>query len=203
MYNNGYGIPQNYAEAMKWYRLSAGQGYAKAQYNLGVMYSEGYGVPQDNKEAFKWYRLAAEQGDASAHYKLGSMNESGTVRPKSRGSLRKSLPDALVTEFLSREDHWWSGIRKSLERCWNVEGLSDEDLKPSVLVGVELSPEGKVIEGSINLISHRDGNSESVAVAFENAKKAILQCWSKGVDLPKEHYSKWQKIEIMFHNSSF
>ena len=60
----GQGVPQDYAEAVKWYRLAAEQGYAAAQYNLGVMYDNGQGVPQDYAEAVKWYRLAAEQGDA-------------------------------------------------------------------------------------------------------------------------------------------
>jgi TPR repeat protein len=47
MYANGYGVPQDYAEAVRWYRLAAGQGNAKAQYNLGLMYYNGEGVPQD------------------------------------------------------------------------------------------------------------------------------------------------------------
>ena len=47
---------------MKFYRLAAEQGYADAQYNLGVMYANGHGVSQDYAEAAKWYRLAAEQG---------------------------------------------------------------------------------------------------------------------------------------------
>jgi len=116
-------------------------------------------------------------------------------------ALAEALKQATADVAIEAKDHWWAGIKMSLVRCWNVEGLSDEDLKTKVLVGVEFSPEGKIIDGSISLISHRDGNSGSVAVAFENAKKAILQCWSKGVDLPKEHYSKWQKIELMFDAS--
>ena len=64
MYDNGQGVPQDYAEAVKWYRLAAEQGDVAAQYNLGIMYDNGDGVPQDYKEAVKWYRLAAEQGDA-------------------------------------------------------------------------------------------------------------------------------------------
>ena len=44
---NGQGVPQDYEEAIKWYRLAAEQGYASAQYNLGVMYDNGDGVPQD------------------------------------------------------------------------------------------------------------------------------------------------------------
>ncbi len=62
MYDNGEGVPQDYAEAVKWYRLAAEQGDASAQYNLGIMYINGKGVPQDYAEAVKWYRLAAEQG---------------------------------------------------------------------------------------------------------------------------------------------
>ncbi|MDP4855337.1 MAG: SEL1-like repeat protein, partial [Schleiferiaceae bacterium] len=42
----------------------ADQGYAQAQYNLGIMYANGQGVPKSDKEAVKWYRKAAEQGDA-------------------------------------------------------------------------------------------------------------------------------------------
>ena len=41
MYDNGKGVPQDYAEAVKWYRLAAEQGYARAQYNLGLMYDNG------------------------------------------------------------------------------------------------------------------------------------------------------------------
>ena len=73
MYDKGQGVPQNHAEAVKWYRLAADQGDASAQYNLGVMYANGQGVPQNYAEAVKWYRLAADQGDASAQYNLGVM----------------------------------------------------------------------------------------------------------------------------------
>ena len=46
----------------------ANDGYADAQYNLGVMYDEGEGVPQDYKEAIKWYQMSADQGDACLLY---------------------------------------------------------------------------------------------------------------------------------------
>jgi TPR repeat protein len=67
----GEGIAQDYKEAVKWVRLAAEQGDAKAQLRLGVAYYEGKGVPQDYAEAVKWFRLAAEQGDADAQFCLG------------------------------------------------------------------------------------------------------------------------------------
>ena len=46
--------------------LAAEQGYAPAQYNLGVMYANGEGVAKNDEQAVKWYRKAAEQGDEDA-----------------------------------------------------------------------------------------------------------------------------------------
>ena len=59
-------MPQNYAEALKWYRLAADQGDAGAQNNLGVMYANGQGVPQDYVRAHMWFNLSAAQGNQDA-----------------------------------------------------------------------------------------------------------------------------------------
>ena len=67
----------DYAEALKWYRLAAEQGDAKAQYNLALMYDDGHGTPQDYAETIKWYRLSAEQGHAMALNNLGLMYDNG------------------------------------------------------------------------------------------------------------------------------
>jgi uncharacterized protein len=70
-YSEGKGVPQDYKETVKWYRLAAEQRNRFAQYNLGVMYNKGEGVPQDYQEAVKWFRLAAEQGHVTSQYNLG------------------------------------------------------------------------------------------------------------------------------------
>jgi TPR repeat protein len=82
LYDSGEGVPQDYAEARKWYRLAAEQGDASAQSNLGWMYDSGDGVPQDYAEARKWFRLAAEQGNARAQFNLGVMYGSGKGVPQ-------------------------------------------------------------------------------------------------------------------------
>ena len=66
MYANGRGVPEDDVEAVRWYRLAAEQGYANAQFLLGVMYSNGLGVPEDDVLAYMWYNLAAAQGDENA-----------------------------------------------------------------------------------------------------------------------------------------
>ena len=66
MYEFGRGVPQDYGEAVRWYRLAADQGHASAQRNLGGMYADGRGVPQDDVAAHMWANLAAAQGDETA-----------------------------------------------------------------------------------------------------------------------------------------
>jgi TPR repeat protein len=82
MYDHGHGVPQNDAEAVKWYRSAADQGHITASYNLGVMYENGRGLPQDYVEARKWYRFAADRGDSSAQYNLGDLYANGNGVPK-------------------------------------------------------------------------------------------------------------------------
>jgi len=72
----------DFATALREFRPLAGQGYANAQNNLGVMYRKGLGVPQDYKTAMKWFTLAAEQGYANAQSNLGWMHEEGLGVPK-------------------------------------------------------------------------------------------------------------------------
>src|SRR5262249_45313682 len=77
MYQNGKGVPQDDAEAVKWFRLGAAQGYAPAQVKLGSMYSIGAGVPQDYAQAFYWLNLAAVQGDSMAQLQVGALYSLG------------------------------------------------------------------------------------------------------------------------------
>ena len=71
MCNNGQGVPQDYRQAAKLFRLAADQGHADAQGRLGAMYYQGRGIYQDYHQAAKWYRSAANQGHALAQYNLG------------------------------------------------------------------------------------------------------------------------------------
>lgn len=77
LYHHGRGVPQNYTEAVTWYRRAADKGEAGAQLNLGVIYLKGTGVPKNYAEAEKWLRLAADQGDAGAQFNLGVMLDNG------------------------------------------------------------------------------------------------------------------------------
>ena len=78
VYARGDGVPEDDAEAVRWYRLAAEQGYAIAQNNLGFMYRDGYGVPEDHVLAYMWYNLAAAQGHERAQRNKDNIEEQMT-----------------------------------------------------------------------------------------------------------------------------
>jgi TPR repeat protein len=45
---------------VKWFRKSAEQGFARAQYRLGSCYHNGEGVEADKNTALYWYKKAME-----------------------------------------------------------------------------------------------------------------------------------------------
>ena len=69
-YYYGWGVEQDYKQAVAWYKKAAEQGYARAQSNFGYCYDVGQGVEQDYKQAVEWYRKAAEQGYEAAKNRL-------------------------------------------------------------------------------------------------------------------------------------
>ena len=98
MYYNGKTVPQNYAEATKWFRKAADQGDADSQYSLGLMYAIGKGVPQDHVLAYMWLNLASTRDSAWEKGKRDKAEEN-------RKNLASKLTPAQIAEAqkLSRE----------------------------------------------------------------------------------------------------
>ena len=67
----------DYAEAMRWFRMAAGQGDAVAEDDVGELYFFGHGVPIDYAQAMVWYRRSAAQGNATAQDGIGALYARG------------------------------------------------------------------------------------------------------------------------------
>ncbi len=87
-YENGDGVPRDYAIARQWYEKSAAQGDAKAQLYLGLQSSFGQGGPVDLVQAHMWYSLAAGNGHLGA--------------AAYRNDLAKQMTPAQITEAQKR-----------------------------------------------------------------------------------------------------
>ena len=58
IYDYGQGVPQDDAEAVKWYQRAAEQGSAKGQFQVGAVYARSPQV-KDPVQAYKWLTIAA------------------------------------------------------------------------------------------------------------------------------------------------
>ena len=77
MYYRGFGVPQDYAEAVKYYQKGAKRGSRQAQENLGYCYYYGRSVTVDYKKAFHYFALGAFDGHLISLYKIGDMYANG------------------------------------------------------------------------------------------------------------------------------
>jgi TPR repeat protein len=79
---NGNGVPQDHAEAVRWFRASALAGFPLGAANLGWAYQSGRGVSQDLKLAAEWYSRAVRGGHAESEYNLALLYLDGAgVQP--------------------------------------------------------------------------------------------------------------------------
>ena len=70
MYDFGYGVAQDYAEALRLFHLAAAQGHPGALFMVAGCYKDGQGVRKNKAEAIRWYRRAQAAGHPGAAYKL-------------------------------------------------------------------------------------------------------------------------------------
>lgn len=50
----GLGVPKDYPQAMRLYKLAAAQGISDAQHKLGLMFENGQGAQEDFVQALNW-----------------------------------------------------------------------------------------------------------------------------------------------------
>jgi TPR repeat protein len=77
-----YRFKGDFSSAARWWKLSADNGYALAQQQLGDLYREGIGVPQDLTAGANLIEQAAQQGSFSAQMKIGEIYEKGQGVPQ-------------------------------------------------------------------------------------------------------------------------
>ena len=91
------------------------------------------------------------------------------------------------------------GMQLAIAPCWNLGASSSAALLTTVVVGMELSIEGKPLANSIYLVGYEGGDGDSAQRAFETAQRAIKECGAQGFELPADQYSAWQNVEITFN----
>jgi len=93
------GVPQDRAEAVKWFRRAADQGDGQAQYNLGLSYARGEAGEPDNVSAHMWLNLAA------ASFPVSDISNRSAAR-KDRDLLAEKMTSDQIAEAQKLAREW-------------------------------------------------------------------------------------------------
>ena len=95
------------------------------------------------------------------------------------------------------EIDYLKAFAKSVGNCWSVN-VGSRAAKIKLTVGMQLTMEGKIISGSIEMLEFEGGTEADANVAFQSVRRAILRCQQSGYDLPEEIYDQWKYISLVF-----
>lgn len=76
-YYFGYGVRQDYEQAVKWFEKAADNELALGQFNLGLCCLKGIGTSKDVGKAVQCFQEAANQGLSKAEFCLGCLHTEG------------------------------------------------------------------------------------------------------------------------------
>jgi TPR repeat protein len=196
----GIAVPENQAEAFRFFRAAADQGNAQALFCLGVCYSDGDGVAEDKQEAVRCYRAAADHGEPSALINLANCyrNGIGTTEDKEeamrcyRAAADQGHPDALLAlgvHYLAGD-----GVAEDHAEGWRLVLLAAQagNQKAEELVRKHL---GSVISDEAGFVLEMR-LAAAEAVSGELAKEEATELLNKllgveqGISIVRKH-CKW------------
>jgi hypothetical protein len=164
-------VPQDYVEAVKWYRKAAEHGDFFAQNNLGRAYAAGHGIQQDYAQAAAWYRKAAEQGYAQAQINIGMAYDTGQ-------GVKQDHTQASIWYRHAAEKGWAEG-QYHLALALMVGSGVPQNIKEAMLQFQKAAEQGDVEseymlgsiyeEGGLGRIVNEPDGSSRVLLPSENA----------------------------------
>jgi hypothetical protein len=94
-----------------------------------------------------------------------------------------------------------NAIKRHLKPCWTVDvGSLSADIV--VTLRWKMSPDGKLVAGSLRMIDSEGGGGSALRSAAQIAKSTVFRCGNKmGANLPPEKYDEWQEVEVRFDPS--
>ncbi len=118
--NAGRGVPQDRAEALRWFKVAAEKGIAAALGMVGLYYYQGWGgLAEDAAQAAAWFRRAAEAGSGPAAMNLAILRDAGRGVPQDRAEALRwykvaaEKGNAAALDMLGRyHREGWGGLAK-------------------------------------------------------------------------------------------
>jgi len=193
-------------EAVRLFRQAAEQGFAEAQYSLGVAYAKGEGVKEDKTEATMWLRKAGENGDADlqykvaetfGHYPLRNIAEAKTWFSKAAENGNALIRYKVGKKFYLAEKYWFESERVATllpTSFGNIEAPKDPAEAFKWLY--KAAAEGRSMLTPVNSYSTLYQNTNMIAPCdqwYLAASQVVGYMYREGVGVPqdKKEAEKW------------
>ena len=134
MYDAGKGVPKDPAQANEHYRAAAEQGYAQAQYKLGIKHLHGEDGLGNQETALSLIEQAAAQGHTEAEASLASIYESHGRRTSNEKAV-------ILYEKAALKDHITAQYKLS-EMLKDGRGVERKDLKAAAAWMLKAAEQG-------------------------------------------------------------
>lgn len=151
MYDEGRGIPQDQAKALKWYAKA--EGLAGVPLRMAVMYMEGIGTPQDDIKARNYLFCAISDGDTiEAPKRLKELYARHTEKMEKSDSdiMEKSDSDDRIYELVETNAQFPGGD----EECFKFIAAivkypakcQEKGIQGTVIVGFVVDRDGSIVD---------------------------------------------------------
>jgi TPR repeat protein len=104
IYKNGWGVPRDHMEEIRWLKMGAERGFTDCQCALAFSYRDR----DEHAEEIKWVRIAAEKGNAEAMGRLGGILITGDIDVKKD----EHAGIEWITKSVAKKNQWgfyWRG----------------------------------------------------------------------------------------------
>ncbi len=189
MYETGFGVKPDQAEAMKWISKAADQGHDTAKFKLLYWDIKKNGVNDSNRDRFEALKAKANDGNAQAQYYIGKMYSRGVGMKKNSGKALGWLNKAALVGVLEAEREIIL-VRENQQR-WAMEKKRRDEKKRAELKAKQEKERlaqqekqrklqaQKQAEAKARAAAAAKKNAASAAAAAEAQSKASQQAAAK------------------------
>jgi len=192
MYETGFGVKEDKAEAMNWTTKAADQGHETAGFKLLYWDVEKNGLKGGNKAKVDELIKKADAGDPQAQYYVGKMNANGVGMKKDTDKAIGWLNKAAFVGILEAEREL-TVVRDDQQRQALAKSRADKKKRADLKAKQERDKQAR-LEEQRKLQAKKEAESKSKAAAVVEADKKKKADEVAALEKAKKEQSDKQKL---------
>jgi hypothetical protein len=170
MYETGFGVKKDMAQARDWITKAANQGHETAGFKLLYWDLEKNGITADNKAKVDELQSKAESGNAQAQYYIGKMYARGVGKKQNYNTALDWLNKAALVGVLEAEREA-THVREDQQRAALAKKRADEKRRAELKAKQEAERKAR-LEEQKRLQAQKEAQAKARADAVAKQKQA-------------------------------